>query len=274
MRIIEKYHQRVRQSESLLCVGLDSGLERIPAHFRDELTPQFSFNRWLIEQTHAYACAFKLNLAFYEARGDQGWRELKLTMNYLQENCVDILTIGDAKRADIGSTNDGYVTALFDWLGFDAVTLNPYLGGAALRPFLSRADRAAIILCHTSNPGADEFQGALIDGQPLWYHVANRVQAHWNDNQNCMLVVGATQPDVLRQVRARVGSMPILVPGIGVQGGELAAVLHNGLDTAGAGLIINASRAIILSPDPGSTARDMRDTINQIRWGKTDGNTT
>lgn len=141
MSPLKKLHHRQKQVNSLLCVGLDSDLEKIPLQFQSMKYPQFEFNKWIIEQTHGFACAYKPNLAFYEARGEQGLRELKMTMEYLQRMHPDIFVIADAKRADIGSTNHGYVSAIFDWLGSDAITLYPYLGREAIQPFLDRKDK-------------------------------------------------------------------------------------------------------------------------------------
>ncbi len=265
MSIIQKFNQRADAVNSLLCVGLDSAIDKLPKSFSNEAYPQFTFNRYIIEQTHPYTAAYKLNTAFYEARGAQGWDEMAQTVAYLRENHPDILTICDAKRADIGNTNSAYVHAFFDEIGFDAITLHPYLGREALRPFLDRADRAAIILCHTSNAGADEFQSLQIGERPLWALVAEQVTHHWNDNQNCMLVVGATYPEVLAQVRSIVGDMPLLVPGIGAQGGDVAAVVRQGVDSRGRGLIINASRSIIFADAPATAAKQLRDAINQHR---------
>lgn len=262
--IIAKYNARVDAIDSLVCVGLDSAPDRIPARFQGEESPQFAFNRWIIEQTHAYASAYKPNIAFYEAAGEAGLHALALTLDYLRATHPAILTICDAKRADIGSTNAGYVTAIFDRLGFDAVTLHPYLGQEALQPFLSRADKGCIVLCRTSNPGAGELQDLDVGGKPLWQAVAERVRDAWNANDNCMLVVGATYPEELRQVRALVGDMPLLVPGIGAQGGDVEATVKAGLDSQGRGLILNSARGIIFADDPAAAARDLRDAIN--RW--------
>lgn len=263
--IVEKYEARARRANSLLCVGLDSALERLPERFRDEELPQFAFNRWIIEQTHPYTAAYKPNVAFYEAQGAQGLASLAATVRYLREQHPDILTICDAKRGDIGSTNAGYVRAIFDELGFDAVTLSPYLGREALGPFLERADRACILLCRTSNPGAGELQDLPVDGRPLWRVVAERVSQEWNARGNCMLVAGATYPDELRAIRAVVGEMTLLVPGVGAQGGDLEATLRAGLNRTGLGLIINSSRGIIFSEDPAAEARALRDQMNAIR---------
>lgn len=262
-KIYQKYQDRISAVDSLLCVGLDAHIDRIPEHFLNDQTPQFAFNRWIIEQTHPYVSAYKPNIAFYEAQGAQGWHELKLTLNYLQEHHPTILTICDAKRADIGSTNMGYVQAIFDDLNFDAITLQPYLGREALQPFLQRNDKASIILCRTSNAGADEFQEITLGDQPLWEIVAQQVANQWNENQNCMLVVGATAPAQLARVRKIVGNMPILVPGIGTQGGDLEAVLEAGLTQEQAGLIINVSRAVIFADNPAQQAEYYRDQIRQ-----------
>jgi len=263
--ILAKYEARARGADSLLCVGLDSALERLPERFRNAELPQFAFNRWIIEQTYPYVAAYKPNVAFYEAQGEQGLASLVATARYLQEHHPDILTICDAKRGDIGSTNAGYVTAIFDTLGFDAVTLSPYLGREALAPFLAREDRASIILCRTSNPGAGEFQDLTVGGAPLWRVVAERVSRDWNARGNCMLVAGATYPDELREIRAVVGDMTLLVPGVGAQGGDLDATLRAGMNRAGLGLIINSSRGIIFASDPAAEARALRDQINTIR---------
>jgi len=264
--VVEKYDRRVEQADSLLCVGLDSDYDRLPPHFQQEELPQFAFNRWIIEQTHAYVSAYKPNLAFYEARGAEGWRSLEATMEYLRAQHPDILTICDAKLADIGSTNRGYVTALFDRLGFDAVTLNPYLGQDALAPFLEREDKACILLCRTSNPGAGEFQDLSVNGKPLWYLVAEHVSRVWNARGNCMLVAGATYPDELRQIRALVGdSMTLLVPGIGAQGGDIEQTVLGGANSHGRGLIVSASRAVIFADDPASAAHTLRDMLNSYR---------
>jgi orotidine-5'-phosphate decarboxylase len=261
--VIDKYNRRVEQADSLVCVGLDSEFARLPDRFKTDEFPQFAFNRWIIEQTHPYASAYKPNIAFYEARGEI--TALAKTMAYLRENHPDILTICDAKRADIGSTNQGYVEAIFDRLGFDAVTLNPYLGREALEPFLRRDDRGCIILCRTSNPGAGELQDLEVGGKPLWQIVAEQVREHWNARGNCMLVAGATYPAELRRIREIVGDMPLLVPGVGAQGGDVAQTVRAGQTSTGKGMIINSSRGIIFAAHPAEASRILRDTINLYR---------
>jgi orotidine-5'-phosphate decarboxylase len=263
--ILQKYNRRAEAIDSLLCVGLDTEFDKIPAKFLAAEFPQLAFNRWIIDQTAEYTAAYKPNMAFYEARGAQGLAELQMTMEYLQTHYSDIVTICDAKRADIGNTNQGYVASIFDRLGFDAITLHPYLGSEALAPFLERSDKACIILCRTSNPGAGEFQDLDIGGRPLWQAVAEKVSSDWNTNGNCMLVVGATYPDEMRKIRAIAPDMTFLVPGVGVQGGDVHAVVAAGLDADGKGLIVNSSRGIVFSDNPGLAARALRDEINVAR---------
>lgn len=261
MSVIQKYNARVDAVNSLVCVGLDADHRKLPQKF----ATQFEFNRWIIDQTHPYVSAYKPNIAFYEALGDAGMRELKATIDYLKTHHPDILTICDAKRADIGSTNEGYVEAIFDWLGFDAITLHPYLGREALRPFLDRADKGCIILCRTSNPGAGEFQDLQIDGKPLWAVVAETVRNQWNTHGNCMLVTGATYPDEMGRVREIVGDLPLLVPGLGAQGGDVQTTVRAGIDAQGRGLILNSARGVIFAENPAEEARKLRDEINQYR---------
>ncbi|MDR2016555.1 MAG: orotidine-5'-phosphate decarboxylase [Burkholderiales bacterium] len=270
MHVIDKLNARITRSRSLLCVGLDSELTRLPARFQQDTQPQFAFNRWIIDQTHETAAAYKLNSAFYEAHGTAGWEAMQRTMGYLRDVAPDVFTIIDAKRADIGNTSAQYATAFFDTLGCDAVTLHPWLGGEALQPFLARPDKAAIILCHTSNPGSGELQDLTVTGTdgtslPLWRHLARRVATKWNAQRNCMLVVGATVPDVIRDVRADTGDMVLLVPGIGAQGGDLDAVLRNGLTSDRRGLLINASRSILFADNPGQEAQALQQAIESGR---------
>ncbi|OGI73083.1 orotidine 5'-phosphate decarboxylase [Candidatus Nomurabacteria bacterium RIFCSPHIGHO2_02_FULL_41_18] len=266
--IIDKYNQRAKKINSLLCVGLDSDFDKLPERFKARKFPQFEFNKWVIEETHEYAAAFKMNSAFFEARGDAGMKELKMTMDYLIKNHPDIFTILDAKRADIGNTNKGYVNAIFDWLGFDAVTLHPYLGKEALLPFLERKNKGCIILCRTSNPGAGELQDLKIVDvgrlqKPFWQIVAEKVSKEWNKNNNCLLVVGATYPEEMQKIRSLVGDMTFLVPGVGPQGGSVAEVMQAGLNSVGLGLIINTSRGIIFAADPKAKAQKLCEEIRK-----------
>lgn len=265
MNPIEKYNLRVDEVNSLLCVGLDSDIRFVPRQFRDDPFPQFAFNRWIIEQTIHYVCAYKPNIAFYEARGDRGLSELKMTIDYLRERYPGVFTICDAKRGDIGPINAGYVEEIFDWLGFDAVTLHPYLGKQALEPFLERQDKCSFIVCRTSNPGSRELQDLEIDGLPLWQNIAKKVCTDWNANHNCMLVISATEPSDLNYARKIAGSMTLLVPGLGTQDNTIGLALQAGLNNEGKGIMVSSSRTIIFADDPRDAAKRLRDEINRHR---------
>jgi orotidine-5'-phosphate decarboxylase len=252
---MEKYRKRSEEIGTRLCVGLDPTLDKIMAQFANTAEPLFLFNKWVIEQTHQYAVAYKPNLAFYEGFGVDGHAQLKKTIDFIRAINPDIFIIGDAKRADIESTNVGYVKAIFDLLGCDAVTLNPYLGREALEPFLEREDKVSIILCRTSNKSAGEFQDIEDkNGQKLWEKVAQNVSTTWNSADNCMLVVGATYPTELQKVRSIVGEMPLLVPGVGPQGGEVGKVLAAGATKTAGDLLINVGRGVIYDANPGEAA--------------------
>ncbi len=265
MNILDKYNSRVDEINSLVCVGLDSEFEKLPEAYRGLEFPQFEFNKYIVEQTAQFTSSYKINIAFYEARGEQGLHELKLTVDWLCSNYPDIVTICDAKRADIGNTNKGYVAEIFDRLAFDAVTLHPYLGKEALAPFLDRSDKASIILCRTSNPGAGELQDLEIAGKPLWQIVAEKVSETWNENNNCMLVVGATYPQEMQTIRQVAPELTFLVPGVGAQGGSVEEVVSAGLDNTGRGLMIHSARGIIFNSNPDQAARQLRDEINICR---------
>ncbi len=263
--VAAKFNTRAEAANSLLCVGLDPDLERMPERFRAETFPLWTFCRGIIDQTAPYAAAFKPNTAFFEARGAVGATELDMICEYLHDEYPDHMVICDAKRADIGNTNRGYATAAFDELQCDAITLHPYLGREAMEPFLKRADKACIVLCRTSNAGAGEFQDLLCDGKPLWQIVAEKVTREWDRDGNCMLVVGATYPEEMRVLRALAPHTVFLVPGIGTQGGDIAAVVAAGLDSSGKGLILSVSRDILYSSEPAGAARGFRDAINTAR---------
>ena len=266
MRFFDKLANASRKNGSLLCVGLDPDLALMPI---DDVA---EFNRAIIEATSDLVCAYKPNIAFYEALGEKGMAALHDTLAAIPS---DIPTICDAKRGDIGNTAKAYAHALFDHLRFDAVTLNPYLGGDALEPFLERDDKGCIILCRTSNPGARDLQDLPIAGEggqrPLFEAVAAMAN-RWNSRGNVGLVVGATYPDELRRVRAICPEMTFLVPGVGAQGGDIAAVMANGLDAKGGGLIINVSRQVLYASRDanfaraaGEAARALRDEIERGR---------
>ncbi len=258
------------QRDNFVCVGLDSDYEQLPDVIKAGRSVEdalFHFNREIIDATHDLVCAYKPNAAFYEAQGEAGLRALVDTVRYIREMYPQIPVILDAKRADIGSTNLGYAQSAFDYLGVDAITVHPYLGREALAPFLARKEKGIIVLVKTSNPGAGEFQDLPAGPQqePLYMVVARHVAQDWNSNGNCAIVVGATYPDELRRARALVGDMPILIPGIGAQGGEVAATVKAGQDSRGWGMIINASRSIIFASRGGDFAEAARKATEQLQ---------
>ena len=272
MHIIDKINNIIKKNNSLVCVGLDSELSKIPAHLQNDQYPQFAFNKAIIEATHDLICAYKPNTAFYEARGEQGILELKMTCDYLKEYHPEIVVILDAKRADIGNTNNGYIKFAFDYLQADAITLHPYLGKEALQSFLDHQEKGCIILCRTSNSGSGEFQNLEIENLKLYQIIAEKVSKDWNTNNNCLLVVGATYPEELKIIRQIDPNMFFLVPGIGAQGGDIEKTLQAGLNNNKSGLIINSSRGIIFADntsDFATAARmetdKLKNEINQYR---------
>jgi orotidine-5'-phosphate decarboxylase len=232
-----------------LVVGLDTDPERIPASVAPgEAAAErvVEFNRAIVAATAELAAAYKPNAAFYEALGEDGFRALSETVAAIRGSAPGAAVILDAKRADIGSTNAGYVAAAFDRLAADAVTVHPYLGGEALAPFLARKEKLVFVLARTSNPGAGEFQDLIADGAPLYRRVARAVAGGWNAQGNCGLVVGATYPDELRAIREEIPpTMPILIPGAGAQGGDVAAVVTANRAAGSDAFLIAASRSII-----------------------------
>ncbi len=242
-----------------VCVGLDSESEKIPNcvttydYVTDYHIPLVAtFNREIIGKTRALVCAYKPNIAFYADRGPDGLRDLIMTVEFIKELAPNVPIILDFKRADIGNTNRGYVKEAFNVIGADAVTVNPYFGSEALQPFLEQEDKGIIVLCRTSNKGAAEFQNLQTESEfgrvPLYQVVAHSVARKWNKNGNCALVVGATAPDELAVVRKIVGDgFPILIPGIGKQGGDLEKTVNAGKDGKGQGMIINSSSGIIFA---------------------------
>ena len=239
----EKLARAWTASGSMLCVGLDPDLDRVPAALRDGPQPLFAFNRAIIDATAPFACAYKPQFAHYAAvdRLD----ELKATLAYLREHHPAKVTILDAKRGDIGNTAVRYAREAFEIYGADAVTVNPYMGGDTIAPFSCDSTKGVFILCRTSNPGSGELQSLEVNGEPVYQVVARRAAQVWNSNHNLGLVVGATYPAELAQVRAVAPTLPLLVPGIGAQGGDLQACLDCGRDATGYGLLINSSRGII-----------------------------
>ena len=275
MNFLEKLVTASRQQSSLLCVGLDPEPDRLPAQLREVpvATAVVRFCRTIIEATLPYVCAYKPNLAFFEALGPGGMQVLREVLGAIPRY---IPVIADAKRGDIGNTARNYAGALFDVYGCDAATVNPYLGYDSVAPFLAYREKGVLLLCRTSNPGARDFQDLLVqeengETRPLYEVVARRVQS-WNEAGNCGLVVGATYPQELRAIRFLCPGMPILVPGVGSQGGDLEASVTAGVDGYGERAIIAVSRAILYASDGSDyaaaaayEAQSLRDRINEAR---------
>jgi len=273
MHFTDALAMRWRNAGSLVCVGLDPEPARFPAHLRERPDAVFEFCRQIVDATVDLVCCFKPQIAhFATLRAEDALERLIAHIHAAHPGVPVIL---DAKRGDIGSTAQHYASEAFERYGADAVTLNPYLGRDSVQPFLDRADKGVILLCHTSNPGAADLQELSVRGAdggelPLYQHVAMHVARDWNTNGNCALVVGATWPEQLAQVRALVGGMPILVPGVGAQGGDVEAVVRNGSTRNGDGLIISSSRAILyasagedFADAARNAAQSLRDEINR-----------
>jgi len=224
----------------MVCVGLDIDPARLPAPLRDKPDPLFRFLKGIIEATSSLVLAYKPNLALYESLGVEGWDLLRRTLRLIPEG---VIKIGDAKRGDIGSTAEKYASALFD-LGFDAVTVNPYLGRDTVTPFIRDPEKGCFLLCLTSNPSSHDFQYLRAEGKCVYEHIAERACV-WNDGGNVGLVVGATHPRELSGLRRIAPDLPFLIPGIGAQGGDLEAAVMNGGDASGESVVINSSRAIL-----------------------------
>lgn len=268
MTFLEKLTGATRANSSLLCVGLDVSLDALPGGIARTPAGVVEFNRAIVDATADLVCAYKPNLAFYEALGPAGLDALLKTRELIPP---EIPVIADAKRGDVGHTASAYARALFDVYSFDAVTASPYLGRDALEPFLERSDRGVFVLCRTSNPGARDLQDLMIGGEPL-YRVVARLVGEWNRNGNAGLVVGATYPREIEEVRAIVPSLPLLIPGVGAQAGDLAAAVRAGVDARGELAIVNSSRQVLYASsgrDFAAAARAvailLRGQINQAR---------
>lgn len=272
MDFITKLRAAIRRNDSLLCVGLDPDVAKFPESLKAQPDAIFAFCKAIIDATAPYACAFKPQIAYFAAIGAED--QLQAVCDYLKAHHPDIPLVLDAKRGDIGATAEQYAREAFDRYRADAVTVNPYMGFDSVEPYLKWADRGVIVLCRTSNPGGSDLQFLEVDGKPLYQHVAQLVAQKWNRNGQCALVVGATFPQEIAQVRAIVGDMPLLVPGIGAQGGDIEATVKAGQTTDGTGMMINSSRAILYAKPQGDesfvdaaarVARETRDAINAFR---------
>jgi len=270
MNFLQKLEYIQEKNDSLVCVGLDSDLTKIPKHLLKKNEPVFQFNKAIIDATCDLVCAYKANIAFYEAGGINGLKALKKTITYIKNKYPKIVVIVDAKRADIGNTNLGYVKSIFDYYQADAATVNPYLGKQAIEPFLKRKDKGIIILCKTSNQGGKEFQDLIVYHQklgkvPLYLAVAYNIAHNWNKKNNCGLVIGATYPEELKKAREVVGDMPFLIPGVGAQGGDVEKTVKLGQNSKGKGIIINSSRSIIFASNKHDFVKKARQETEKLK---------
>lgn len=263
MTFNEKLKTIWEKNNSLLCVGLDPDLSRFPNHLKNSSDSIFQFNKAIIDATHDLVCAFKPQIAYFSAEGAE--KQLEQTIDYIKKNYPHTLIILDAKRGDIGSTAQKYAIEAFERYGVDAVTVNPYLGYDSVKPFLSYEDRGTILLCRTSNPGAEDIQDLEVDGEPLYKRVARLASKHWNTNNNCLLVVGATWPSQMSEIREIVGDMPFLVPGVGAQGGDVETMVKSGQTNDGTGMIISSSRGVLYASSGGNFAVAARDVALELR---------
>jgi len=259
LKFLAQLDRAATKNNSLVCIGLDVDLKLLPTTSNNLLEKIFTFNKSIVDATKDLVCAYKPNSAFYEQYGLEGFSALLKTIEYIKSN-TDIPVILDAKRGDIGNSSAAYAASAFKVFQADAVTVNPYMGYDSIEPFLSYEDKGVFILCLTSNPGAQDFQSEI-------YLKVARQAASWNKHDNCGLVVGATRPEQLKEVREIVGDMPILIPGVGAQGGDVALTVKNGVNKKGLRAVINSSRAIIYAKEPRVEAQKLRDLINEHRNG-------
>ena len=273
MKFVQRLERAWAAGQTLLCIGLDPDPARLPKQLAASSHPIFEFGRAIVDATADLVCAYKPQIAYYAAARAED--QLEMTIAHIRRHHSAIPVILDAKRGDIGSTAEMYAKEAFERYQADAVTVNPYLGFDALAPFLEFSDKGVIVLCRTSNPGARDVQDIESKGRKLYQIIAEKAARDWNANGNVLLVVGATYPGELAEIRAIVGDMPILVPGVGAQGGDVAAVVANGATADGTGLIISASRAVLYAGSgkdyaeaARSAAQKLRDEINLCRKAK------
>jgi orotidine-5'-phosphate decarboxylase len=259
--------EQIKKKGSYLCVGLDTDIEKIPAHIRNTSDPIFEFNKRIIDATYDFCVAYKPNIAFYEALGPKGWESLQKTLDYIPKDCF---SIADAKRGDIGNTSTLYAKAFFEQMNFDSITVAPYMGEDSVKPFLQFKDKWVILLAHTSNPGSADFQltESKVTDRKLYEEVILKAQT-WATPEQLMFVVGATQADKMKGIRELAPDNFFLVPGVGAQGGDLKMLSQAGLNKE-CGLLVNSSRAIIYaSPDKDfaiaakSEAKKVKDEMNK-----------
>ena len=262
-KLIAQLERSWDSSDSLVCVGLDPEIERFPEQIADQASPIFQFNKAIIDATADLVCAYKPQFAHYAAYEAED--QLERTIDYIHRSYPGIPVILDSKRGDVGNTAERYAIEAFERYHADAVTVSPYLGGDSLEPFLKYEDKGVIILCRTSNPGAGEVQDLEFGGRKLFHIIAELASRRWNSRGNCLLVVGATYPRELAEVREIVGNMPFLVPGVGAQGGDVAQAVQSGQTAAGTGLIISSSRGILYASSGENFASAAREATQKLR---------
>ena len=262
-KLIAQFERSWDSSDSLVCVGLDPEIERFPEQIADQASPIFQFNKAIIDATADLVCAYKPQFAHYAAYEAED--QLERTIDYIHRSYPGIPVILDSKRGDVGNTAERYAIEAFERYHADAVTVSPYLGGDSLEPFLKYEDKGVIILCRTSNPGAGEVQDLEFGGRKLFHIIAELASRRWNSRGNCLLVVGATYPRELAEVREIVGNMPFLVPGVGAQGGDVAQAVQSGQTAAGTGLIISSSRGILYASSGENFASAAREATQRLR---------
>lgn len=268
----QKLYECMDRNNSLVSVGLDPTIEKIPSSVKVVKNPFFAFNKAIIDATHDLVCVFKLNAAFYEAEGADGVLQMKMTFDYIRETYPRVPTILDAKRIDISNTNHAYKKYFFEYLNADSVTIYSHVGLPSAKIFLDEKDRGVIVLVRTSNAGAEEMQDVKVDGKPYYQYIVRRIVDEWNYNDNCMMVAGATYPEEIKEIRELAGDMTFLSPGVGAQKGALEKAVLAGLNSVKKGMIVNSSRGIIFASsgaDFAERAREeavkLRDEINKYR---------
>lgn len=261
MSFYDRIRSIQRKNNSLLCIGLDPDLDKLPKHLLSHAAPVVRFCEEVVEATGDLACAYKLNLAFFEHLGEKYWRSVRRVLACIPR---DIMTIGDAKRGDIGNTSVMYARTLFKEFRFTAATVNAYMGEDSVRPFMENPERGVFILALTSNPGAKDFQYLRTRRRPLFEQVVVKAKK-WNDKKNIGFVVGATRPAQLKRVRQLAPDMPLLIPGVGLQGGDVKSTVRFGCDGNGEMSLVNASRSIIYASCGKDFAEAARTAAENLR---------
>jgi orotidine-5'-phosphate decarboxylase len=264
MNSVQLFDQ-IRTKKTFLCIGLDSEFEKLPRFLKPGERPQYDFNEAIILATHQLAIAYKLNTAFYEARGSVGWKDMEDTVKFIRSVNKNIFIIADAKRSDIGNSAEMYARTFLDNLDFDAVTVSPYMGSDSVQPFLQRPDKWAIILAMTSNKGADDFQFRKLQGHDeLLYETVIKTSLSWGTRDNIMYVAGATRPEMFSNIRKHAPGHFLLIPGVGAQGGSLKEVSRYGLNNK-CGIIVNTSRSVIFADNSENFAQTAHDNASELQ---------